>query len=73
QERALDEDMIIIWRNRPFYPLFVTATCEFGRHDDPQRISSGEKTLLKKNGGTIGLVTSARPVNASTNFTLNQA
>jgi hypothetical protein len=73
QERALDENMILNWRNRPFYPLFVTATCEFGRHDDPQQISSGEKTLLKKNGGTIGLVTTARPVNASTNFTLNQA
>ncbi|MFN7233789.1 MAG: type IX secretion system sortase PorU [Cyclobacteriaceae bacterium] len=73
QERALDENMIVNWRNRPYYPLFVTATCEFGRHDDPQQISSGEKTLLKKNGGTIGLVTTARPVNASTNFTLNQA
>jgi hypothetical protein len=51
----------------------VTATCEFGRHDDPLEISSAEHALLKENSGCIGLVTTARPVNSSTNFDLNQA
>lgn len=73
QERILDDVMIRGWKNAPQYPLFVTATCEFGRHDDPGQISSGEKVLLQKKGGGIGLVTTARPVNSSTNFTLNKA
>jgi hypothetical protein len=72
-ERILDETIIQTWKNAPQYPLFVTATCEFGRHDDPFQITSGELTLLQKKGGGIGIVTSARPVNSSTNFTLNKA
>lgn len=72
-ERILDEALIKSWRNGPRYPLFVTATCEFGRHDDPFLITSGELTLLQKKGGGIGIVTSTRPVNSSTNFTLNKA
>lgn len=54
-------------------PFLVTATCEFGRHDDPQRISSAEMSMLKEDGGSIGLVTTARLVNAETNFNLNFA
>jgi len=72
-ERILDESIITKWKQGPKYPLFVTATCEFGRNDDPFQITSGEKTLLQKKGGSIGLVTTARPVNSSTNFTLNKA
>lgn len=72
-ERILDEVVIKDWKNKPRYPLFVTATCEFGRHDDPLQITSGELILLQPKGGSIGLVTSARPVNSSTNFTLNRA
>lgn len=72
-ERILDETLINNWRNGPAYPLLVTATCEFGRHDDPFQTSSGELTLLLKRNGSIGLVTSARPVGAFTNFTLNRA
>lgn len=55
------------------FPFLVTATCEFGRHDDPEIISSAEKTITHANGGSIGLVTTARPVNATTNFNLNRA
>jgi hypothetical protein len=55
------------------YPFLVTATCEFGRQDDPLLISSAERSLTKHNGGAIGLLTSARPVNAPTNFNLNEA
>jgi hypothetical protein len=72
-EQILNETIISQWKQAPKYPLFVTATCEFGRHDDPFQITSGEKTLLQKKGGAIGLVTTARPVNSSTNFTLNKA
>jgi len=72
-ERVLDETMISKWKQSPKYPLFVTATCEFGRHDDPFQITSGEKTLLQKKGGSIGLLTTSRPVISSTNFILNKS
>ena len=61
------------WKNPERLPLLVTATCEFGRHDDPFRVSAGELTLTNPNGGSIALVTTARPVFASTNFELNKA
>jgi hypothetical protein len=54
------------------YPFMVTATCEFGRQDDPALVSSAELTVIHPKGGTIGLVTTARPVNSPTNFLLNQ-
>ena len=71
--RILDQVSLDEWKSGPHYPLLVTATCEFGRNDDPDLISTAELTIFKKSGGTIGLVTSARPVNSSTNFTLNIA
>lgn len=72
-ERILDDTFVQSWKQAPKYPLFITATCEFGRNDDPFLVSSAELTLLQKKGGSIGIVTTARPVNASTNFTLNKA
>lgn len=73
QEQILDEELIEEWSNKKVFPLLVTATCEFGRHDDPTQISSSELALTKKDGGAIGLVTATRPVNASTNAFLNKA
>jgi len=72
-ERILDATTISTWANKSRYPLMVTATCEFGRHDDPAQISTSELALLKKQGGAIGLVTTSRPVFSSSNFTLNQS
>lgn len=59
--------------NRNKLPIFVTATCEFGRYDDPIRVSGAEELLLISQGGGIALLTTSRPVFASTNFSLNQA
>ncbi|WP_420316743.1 type IX secretion system sortase PorU [Ekhidna sp.] len=59
--------------NRDKLPIFVTATCEFGRHDDPISVSGAEELLLLERGGGIALLTTSRPVFASTNFSLNQA
>ena len=73
QEQIITETSVLNLKNTNRYPLFVTATCEFGRNDDPFIISSGERLLLQPKGGGIGLVTTARPVNSSTNFTLNKA
>ncbi len=73
QEQIISETSVLNLKNTNRYPLFVTATCEFGRNDDPFIISSAEHLLFQPKGGGIGLVTTARPVNSSTNFTLNKA
>lgn len=54
-------------------PLFVTATCQFGRYDDPNTTSGAELLLLSRTGGAIGLLTTTRPVYANTNLLLNDA
>lgn len=72
QEKIFDDLMIEDLENERL-PLMVTATCEFGKADDPLIISGAELCLLRKNGGAIGLVTTGRPVEAGTNFILNEA
>ncbi|MDF1672224.1 MAG: type IX secretion system sortase PorU [Vicingaceae bacterium] len=69
-ERVLTISDIENWENSNL-PLFVTATCEFSRFDDPLRTSAGELVLLKPHGG-IGLLTTVRLVFSSPNFVLNQ-
>ncbi len=53
--------------------LFVTATCEFGRYDDPSVVSGAELLLLSPRGAAVGAMTTTRPVFSSTNFSINQA
>jgi hypothetical protein len=72
-EKIIDEIQISELKNRTRLPFFITATCEFGNYDNPNRVSGGEKTLLNPNGGAIALLTSTRPVFSNTNFILNQA
>lgn len=72
QERILDELFISSLKNDRL-PLLVTATCEFGRQDDPAFSSGAELLLLRPRSGAIALVTTSRPVFASNNFFLNQA
>ncbi len=73
QEQILNETTVLESTNGPRYPFFVTATCEFGRNDDPFITSTAERLLTNPKGGGIGLVTTARPVNSFTNFNLNNA
>ncbi|MES2558769.1 MAG: type IX secretion system sortase PorU [Bacteroidota bacterium] len=70
-ERILNTDDIQRWGNGNKLPLFVTATCEFSRFDDPSRTSAGEMVLLNPNGGGIALFTTVRLVNSGSNFELN--
>ncbi len=70
-ERVLDVQTIEAWTNNDALPLFVTATCEFSRFDDPARTSAGELVLLNAKGGGIGLLTTTRLVYSAPNFTLN--
>ncbi len=72
-EQILDLDMIADWRNYDRLPVLVTATCEFGRFNDPRRASGAEAALLSPVGGAIALFTTSRPVFTSTNFQTSTA
>lgn len=52
-------------------PLFVGATCDFLQFDGAT-VSAGENVLLNPLGGGIGILSSARPVYAAQNLTLNK-
>lgn len=70
-ERILQITDIDSWENIHNLPLFITATCEFSRYDDPKRVSAGEMILLKPDGGGIALLTTSRLAYANYNETLN--
>jgi len=72
-ETILNITSVTSFENIDRLPLFVTATCEFGKHDSPMTISGAEYLLLNPVGGAIGLLTTARPVFSSTNYILNKA
>lgn len=70
-ERILDLATINNWTNSPLLPVFMTATCEFSRYDDPSRTSAGEYLLTNPDGGAIALMTTTRVVISGPNETLN--
>ncbi len=70
--RILNVPTIQHWSNGTKLPIFMTATCEFSRFDDPLRTSAGEYVLLNGNGGGIALLTTTRLVYSGPNFTLNK-
>lgn len=69
-ERFLDNTTILGWTNGERLPLFMTATCEFSRWDDPARTSAGELVLLNPDGGGIALMTTSRLAYSLQNFNL---
>jgi hypothetical protein len=72
-EKLLTLGQILKWRNKDNMPIFFTATCEFGRYDNPGVVSGAEAALLNPDGGAIALLTTTRPVFSSTNFKINRA
>jgi hypothetical protein len=72
-ESVLDIPTINSWTNWNRLPLFITATCEFSRYDDPSIISAGEHVFLNPVGGGIGLLTTSRLSWADPNFRMNKA
>jgi hypothetical protein len=71
-EEVLKINDINSWTNYDRLPVFMTATCEFSRYDDPLRISAGELVFLNPKGGGIALFTTTRPTYGPPNFTLAQ-
>ncbi|MGZ3882850.1 MAG: type IX secretion system sortase PorU [Bacteroidia bacterium] len=70
-ERYLELSQINGYNNICNLPLFVTATCEFSRFDDPDRESAGELCFTNPNGAAIGLLTTVRLAFSNTNLVLN--
>lgn len=73
QEAFFDIPTINSLQNPNNYPVLFTATCEFSRFDNPVLQSAGEKTLFRKNGGAIALMTTTRTVWVSGNSIINDA
>lgn len=71
QEEILRSPDIKTWNNGNRLPLMITATCEFGRYDEPTNLSGAEVAILEPHRGAIALITTTRPVFSSTNFILN--
>ena len=71
-ERILTIADINSWKNYDNMPVFITATCEFSRFDDPHRTSAGELIFLNKNGAGISLYTTTRATYAGGNAALNR-
>ncbi len=71
-EKVFDIPMINSLENINNLPLFITATCEFSRFDNPELVSAGELVLLNPNGGGIGLLTTTRLAFSTANFSLNK-
>ncbi len=70
-EVILDIPAIRSYDNFDNLPLFITATCEFSRFDNPEFVSAGEYTFLNPRGGAIALLTTTRLAYAHANIVVN--
>lgn len=70
-ERILTQDDYNSWKNLDKMPIMLTATCDFGQFDQPSFVSSGERLILKSDGGVIATVTTTQLVYAAANRVIN--
>ena len=69
-ERVVTIPQIESWSNINNLTIFISATCEFSRYDDPGRISAGEITLTTPFGGAVSMLTTTRLVYINVNTTM---
>jgi hypothetical protein len=72
-ERILDLNTISSWSNINRLPVFLTATCELARFDDPAVNTAGELLVMNPDGGGIAMLTTTRVVFAGANMAMNRA
>jgi len=72
-ERILNISTIQDWTNFNRLPVFITATCELARFDNPEFKSAGELLVMNPNGGAIAMLTTTRIVFSGGNQQLNRA
>lgn len=73
QEGIIGNSTIYDWENFCKLPVFVTATCEFSRWEDPARTSAGENIFLSDKGAGVALFSTTRLVYATQNSYLNSS
>lgn len=71
-ERVITIDGINTWESFDNLTLFMTATCEFSRFDNPAFTSAGEYVILNPTGGGVALFTTLRLTFSSSNSALNR-
>ncbi|MBD0331459.1 MAG: type IX secretion system sortase PorU, partial [Chitinophagaceae bacterium] len=71
EETVVDQQIINSWNNANRLPLFITASCNFGRYDNPVSISAGENLIVRPKTGAVALLTTTRVVFAFSNRILN--
>ncbi|MEJ6583429.1 MAG: type IX secretion system sortase PorU [Crocinitomicaceae bacterium] len=62
EERVITVPQIQDWKNIDKLALIVSATCEFTKFDDPDRVSAGEWASINPYGAAIALMTTTRAV-----------
>jgi hypothetical protein len=72
EERVITIPQIQEWSNLCHLNLFVSATCEFTKFDDPSRVSAGEWLYLNAKGGAIALMTTTRSVYFNVNTSVGK-
>jgi hypothetical protein len=70
QEAVITREEMATWRNFDKLPIFITATCSFSGYDNPKEDAAGEVALLNPNGSMVALLSTVRPVYASSNAAL---
>lgn len=70
-EAILTPDDYGNWTNKNKLPVMVTATCDFGRFDDPEHRSAGARLMINPNGGSIAMITTTQIVYQPDNTALN--
>lgn len=71
EEAVLGVDEVNRFSNPNKLPLFITASCDFAPHDDPQKKSLGAAVLTGSPNGAIALLTTTRLVFAYSNRLIN--
>ncbi len=72
-ERILDLPTIEGFTNKYRLPVFLTATCELARYDDPEFKTAGERLVMNANGGAIAMLTTTRIVFSGENYEMDLA
>ena len=72
-EKILTNNDLVGLMNLQHLPFLLTATCQFGRFDDPNQLSGAEISLMSTKGGSIGLISTTRPVFQSSNYLFGQS
>ena len=68
-ERIFTPDLVAALDNEDRMPVFITATCSFGKYDMVGKRSLAEDVMLRPEGGAIAMLTTVRVVLTGTSTT----